>query len=69
MGVMMSKLVKTKNWMPINDFLKKAGVTRKQMYNYISSRKWYDGVIVKKPKNGRKYVVGCYDDYLEWLGS
>lgn len=68
MGIIMSKLVKTKNWMPIDEFLKKIGMDKKTMYWYIFRRQWYDGFVVKKPRNGNNYVAGCYEDFEEWLG-
>ena len=64
----MSKLVTRKSWIPIDDFLAKVNKTKSQMYSLIKNRQWYDGFVVKRPTGGRKYLVGCYEDYEKWLG-
>lgn len=71
MGVMMSKLVRTsekKNWIPIEDFLKKAEITRDQMYKKVYQRIWWNGFVLKKPTTGRSWKFGCLEDYNKWAG-
>ncbi|TXJ00888.1 MAG: hypothetical protein E6Q32_05695 [Neisseriales bacterium] len=65
----MSKLVKTesKNWMPIDKFLEKIGKSKKELYNLVRSKKWWNGYVIKKPSGARKWEAGCYEDYIKWL--
>lgn len=64
----MSKLVdKNKTFMPINEFLTKIGKTRNQLYQLVRDRQWWNGFVLRKPKNGRVWEAACYEEYKEWL--
>lgn len=67
----MSKLINTesKDWMPIDKFLEKIGKTKDELHIMVRRRIWYNGYVVKKPSNARKWEVGCYEDYLKWLDT
>jgi hypothetical protein len=66
----MSKLVdKGKTILPIDEFLDKVGKTKEQLYQLVRERKWRNGFVLRKPKNGRVWQAGCYEEYLEWLSN
>ena len=63
----MGKLVNRKTYLTINDFLIKIGKTKKQMYNLVHLREWYNGFVLRKPNGKRTWEIACYEEYLEWV--
>ena len=61
------KIQTKKNWIPIKEFFEKTDIKAREIYARISSRQWYDGYVIKKSPTGR-IVLGCVEDYHEWLG-
>lgn len=54
-------------WMPLIDFLTVTKITKNQMYEFIKSRQWYDGYVIKKSPTGR-WMLGSLEDFYKWMG-
>lgn len=67
----MSKLVnKSKNWIPIADFLKHplVNMTMSQLYNKVRRRIWRNGYVIKKGNDTNQWEYGCLEDFKECKG-
>lgn len=59
----------SKKWVKLTDeLLNELDITKRQLYEHVYRQEWYDGFVIAKKRNGRKWTLFCKEDYEIWEG-